>query len=226
MTMHMHTDPAPAEGTPIPSTLGAPGPHGAPAPQSAPAPRNRVGAIITLIVGSILVVFGPALGLTIGGLSLIPTALDFAGQVERVHPSTPIEIPAGGEILLLAPEKAVASIDPSACAVTGDAATAAVAEAPRTSLNTLVNGTNYVSFAQVSSEQGGSVRIDCATTADVLTAPPFPVGSVLGPLGWWTLAGVGLSVVGIVLVIVGIVRLVRAPSATSAAAPAPAPAAH
>lgn len=183
--------------------------YAAPTP-TVPAPRSRVGAIVTLVIGSVLVVLGPVLGLLIGSFSAISPALDIAAETVRLEPSATVTVKSGGSTLLLAPEGSDGTVSAADCTASSGGASLPVGRTSSSTLNLLVNGKNYVSFAQVAPDAGGEVVLQCDSKVDVIAAPPLSVGSVLGPIGAWTAVGFAVSAVGIVLVITGIVRLVRA----------------
>ncbi len=178
-------------------------------------PPSRAGAIVTLVIGAVLTIFGPILGILIGSFALVPQALGLADNTAHVAPTATVELDTGESVFLLAPVADLSAVDHSDCtAETRDSTTAAISYEPASALNTLVNGTRYESFARVTAEEAGTYTLSCDTNVDVISAPPFEFGSFLGPFGWWTAGGLLVSVVGIVLVIVGIVRLATRTSKT------------
>lgn len=182
-----------------------------PYPQTAQRP-SRAGAIVTLVIGAVLTIFGPILGILIGGFALVPQALGLADNTAHVAPTATVELDAGESVFLLAPVADLSAVDHSDCtAEAGEGRTATVAFEPASALNTLVDRARYESFARVTADEPGSYTLACDTSIDVITAPPFEPGSFLGPLGWWSAGGLLVSLAGIVLVIVGIVRLTRTP---------------
>lgn len=182
-----------------------------PYPQTAQRP-SRAGAIITLVIGAVLTIFGPILGILIGSFALVPQALGLAENTAHVAPTATVDIDAGESVFLLAPVADLEAIAHSDCtAEAGDGTAATVSSEPASALNTLANGARYESFARVTADGPGSYTLSCDTSVDVIVAPPFEFGSFLGPLGWWTASGLLVSLVGIVLVIIGIVRVTRTP---------------
>ncbi|MFC0673787.1 hypothetical protein [Brachybacterium hainanense] len=87
---------------------------------------------------------------------------------------------------------------------------------PASTLNTHARGTRYESFGRVTAPETGTYTLSCDTGTDVIAAPPFEVGSFLGPLWWWTAGGLVVSLGGIVLAIIGIVRLATRPTEVTA----------
>lgn len=182
-----------------------------PYPEAAQRP-SRAGAIVTLVIGAVLTISGPILGILIGSFALVPQALGLAENTAHVAPTATIDLDAGESVFLLtkvADRKAIAHSDCAAEA--GDGTAATVSYEPASALNTLAHGTRYESFARVTADEPGTYTVSCDTSVDVITAPPFEFGSFLGPLGWWSAGGLLVSLVGIVLVIIGIVRLTRTP---------------
>lgn len=180
-------------------------------PQTVQRP-SRAGAIITLVLGAVLTIFGPILGILLGSFALVPQAFGLAEHTAHVAPTATVELDAGESVFLLAPVADLSAVDHGDCtAEAGGGAAAAVAFEPASALNTLVDGARYESFASVTADEAGSYTLACDTSVDVITAPPFEFGSFLGPFGWWSAGGLLVSLAGIVLVIVGIVRLTRAP---------------
>lgn len=176
-------------------------------------PRSRTGAIVALVIGAVLTVCGPVLGILIGSFALVPQALGYADTTAHLAPTATVELDAGESLFLLTKVADLEAIDYSDCtAEAGEGTTVTVSYEPASALNTLANGTRYESFARVTADEQGTYTLFCDTSVGVITAPPFEFGSFLGPLGWWTAGGLLVSLAGIVLVIIGVVRLVtRAP---------------
>lgn len=193
-----------------------------PIPQAAAQPpaRSRTTAILALVIGGVLTVFGPIIGILIGSFALITPALGLADTTTRLTPTASIELDAGQSVFLLVPVADLEHAGYQSCTASTDGdVTATVGYEPASALNTLANGTRYESFARVTADTHGIYTLSCDTTVDVITAPPFEIGTFFGPLGSWTAAGLVVSLVGIVLAIIGIVRLVsRAPQPAEAGA--------
>ncbi|MGP5220764.1 hypothetical protein [Arthrobacter rhombi] len=187
-------------------------------PQTAACSRTR--AIITLLIGAVLTVFGPIAGILIGSFALITPALGLADTIAHLTPTASIELDAGQSVFLLTPVAYLENADNHDCTAIADAnVTATVGYEPASALNTHTDGIRYESFARITADEPGTYTVACDSTVDVITAPPFELGSFFGPLGWSTAGGVLVSLVGIVLAIIGIVRLVaRSPHPAGAGA--------
>lgn len=85
-----------------------------PYPQTAQRP-SPAGAIVTLVIGAVLTVFGPILGILIGSFALVPQALGLADNTAHVAPTATVELDAGESVFLLAPVADLEAIDHSAC---------------------------------------------------------------------------------------------------------------
>lgn len=172
--------------------------------------RPRTGAIVTLVIGAVLTVCGPILGLLVGSFALVPSAIGYGESTARLAPTATVDLDAGDSVLLLTPLAALEHADHSACSAgAGDGTEATVSPERASALNTHANGIRYESFARVTADERGAYTLSCDTDIDVIAAPPFEPGSFLGPLAWWTTGGLVVSLIGIVLTIVGIVRLTR-----------------
>jgi hypothetical protein len=187
-------------------------------PQTAPAAsrprtRSRTGGIVALVIGAVLTVCGPVLGILIGSFALVPSALGYAEDTARLAPTAIVELDAGESVYLLAPVADLGAADHGACrAEARDGSAATVSHEPASALNVHADGSRYESFARVTADERGAYTLSCDADVDVIAAPPFELGSFFGPFGWWTAGGLLVSLVGIDPVIVGIVRLVtRAP---------------
>lgn len=183
------------------------------APSTTPTRSPRTGAIIVLVIGAILTITGPVFGILAGSFAMIPGALDIADSTTEISPAGTVALEAGESVYLLGPVANLDQLDHESCTVVGpDDEPATVAFAPASALNTLVDGTRYEAFAQLTASTAGAYDITCQTSSiPVVTAPPFTLGGLLGPLAWWSIAGIALSLIGIVMVIIGIVRLARSP---------------
>lgn len=172
---------------------------------------SRSAPLAMLIIGALLTVGGPFLGAVIGSFAMVPGALGYADRTVELAPSGTVRLEAEESVLLLAPVAELASADHAQCsAEAADGTAAAVTFEPASTLNTRSSGTRYESFARVTAQTDGTHTLTCDTEPRVIAAPPFEMGSLLGPLAWWTAGGLVVSALGVVLVIVGIVRLTRA----------------
>ncbi|MEV0393235.1 hypothetical protein [Polymorphospora rubra] len=185
-----------------------------PTPPSVARARSRTGAIIALILGAILTISGPVLGVLVGSLALVPSALSYADSTTRLAPTGTVELDPGKSVFLLAPVADLEHADHQTCrAHTGNGVEATVTYEPASALNTLVSGTRYESFGRVTATARGEYTITCEADVDVVAAPPFHLFEVFGPLARWTAGGIALSligVIGMIGVIVGIVGISRA----------------
>ncbi len=157
-----------------------------------------------------LLIAGPILGIVAGSLSIIPARLSIDASATDVGPSATIPLEAGKRIYLLAPVPELEQISHEDCTATFSGGDATVAFEPASALNTLVNATTYESFASITAATGGDYTLTCDTTAPVVTAPPFDLAGIFGPFLWLTLAGILVGVAGLVLLVIGIVRVARA----------------
>lgn len=175
-------------------------------------PTVRTGAIITLVIGAILMISGPILGVLAGAFSMIPTAIEVGDNIAEISPTATVTLETQESVYLLAPVAELEHLDHGACAAHGpDGDAAGVTFAPASALNILVKGQRYESFAQVTATTTGHHTITCETDdIPVVAAPPFTVG-IFGTFAWWTIGGIIISVIGVALVIIGIVRLARNP---------------
>lgn len=177
---------------------------------TAPVRRSRTGSIVLLVLGAVLVLAGPVLGVIAGTLSMIPTSLSVAGSAADVRPEATIPLDAGKKIYLLAPVPQLGQISHEDCTATAPDAEAAVVFEPASALNTLVDGTTYESFASITPTVAGDYTIACDTTVPVVTAPAFDLAGLFGPFLWLTLTGILVGIAGLIMVIVGIARVARA----------------
>lgn len=178
-------------------------------PRSTPA-SSRVSAIVALVIGAVLTISGPVIGVLVGSFALVPTAVNFGESTIRVDPSRSLHLESGEEVTLLAPVSDLEHADPEMCtASTPNGSAATITYEPASTLNTLVGGTRYESFARVTATADGQQAITCQTDIDVVAAPPFQLSELFGPLVWWTAGGFIVSLLGVALAIVGLVRLTR-----------------
>ncbi|GAB3618566.1 hypothetical protein GCM10027416_31230 [Okibacterium endophyticum] len=180
--------------------------------------RPRTGAIATLIIGAILTITGPIFGVLAGSFAMVPGALGIADDTAEVSPTGTVTLDAGESVYLLVPVASLENVSHESCTATGpEGAVTTVAFAPASALNTLVSGSRYESFALVTATERGPQSITCATeNTPVVAAPPFMVEALLGPLAWWSIGGLAVSIVGVVMVIIGIVGIARKDKPASA----------
>lgn len=180
-------------------------------PQTQSRP-SRTGAIITLVIGAILTITGPIFGVLAGAFSMVPAAIEVGDNTAEISPSGIVALDAEASVFLLAPVAELEHLNHDICSVTGPNGEAApVSFAPASALNTLVNGQRYESFAQVTAATTGPHDITCDTDSiPVVAVPPFT--GLFGTFAWWPIGGLAVSLIGVVLVIIGIVRVARKPS--------------
>ena len=178
---------------------------------AAPERRTAVGAIVALVIGAILTIAGPVLGVLAGSLAVIPGALETAARTIEVSPSGEVSLDAGESLYLLAPVADLERVTHQDCTASDSrGGTAPIAFAPASALNTLVDGERYESFARLTAASAGPQLITCRVDGvPVVGAPPFAAAPFFGPLLGWSVGGIAVAVVGVALVIVGIVRLAR-----------------
>jgi|GEM_PF-4182388 len=173
-------------------------------------PQSHTKAIVLVVVGALLVLGGPVLGSLIGSFALIPGAFNTIEQVALVQPAATIRLEADERIFLLAPVTRLDEIAHTDCTVESAPQPTEVAFTPASALNTLAYGDRYESFGVITAGQPGDYTINCAATeVPVVTAPPFELRTFFGPLLWSTVGGLVLAAGGVVMVIVGIVKLSR-----------------
>ena len=181
-------------------------------PQGVRQRPPRTGAIVALVIGGILAVTGPVTGVLVGAFAMIPSAIKFGDNTTQLSPDSLVTLEADASVFLLAPVADLEGLGPDSCAVAGpDGAAVTVAFAPASALNTLVRSERYESFARVTATTAGPHAIVCDTAGvPVISAPPLT--SMIAALAGWSIGGLAVSLAGVVLVIIGIVFLVRAPS--------------
>ncbi|KAB1655333.1 hypothetical protein F8O01_11945 [Pseudoclavibacter chungangensis] len=183
-------------------------PQGVPVKRPA-TQRGRAGAVAVLVIGIVLVVL-VAPGSLIAGL--VWTAVS-TGSVEDelvpVAPTGTVPLRAGSTASIYL-AGGYGSSDVS-CSVTGPDEADVPVVALRGSSSTEVNGMRYERVAELRAPLDGDYRFEClGPPATMVYAHPSSIGaSLVVPV----LVGVGASIVvgifGLVLVVVGIVRLVR-----------------
>lgn len=195
-------------------------PHYAPylPPQVIAHAPSKAVPITAVVIGAVLLVIAPVLGLLIGSFAMIPPALDTAAQVVSASPSGTVELRRGASVYLMAPESATPAIEPAECVATAEDGTRLpVDAAPAGAWGTRFGDDYFRSFAKVTAAEAGIVTITCADArSPVMTAPAFSPEVLLRPFAWWAIGGLVAGVIGLVLTIVGIVGLVRKPQPRAA----------
>lgn len=198
----------PAQSVPYgaPAPQAEPLPYGAPAagPAPAPAPPRRRKGLVMLIVGLVLLlVVGPLM--TIGGIvwgvgSLVSDTA--AGPTAMEGGELTMELPASDMLLIYVPS---ADADAAQCTLAeGDAQTV-----PSSSTVTFPDGTEYEQIMGVAAVSDTTVTISCTGTDGAAYMGPYGMLDMMGPLLIGVIVGVLAGLVGLVLTIIGIVRLVR-----------------
>lgn len=186
-----------------------------PIPPSYRPPRRRAssGAITMLVVGIVLFVIGPVLGILSGTFSLAAKAIDYESSIVDIAPVGTVDLADNERAFLLAPSDAIPAVGHSACsaAMRSGAPAQVTAVSPRSFVGLSWRG-RYEAFAQVSATEPGQVTIRCDTAGiPVVSARSLDPGEFLAPLLWWTVGGFGAAAIGLVLGIVGLVGVVRGP---------------
>lgn len=189
-----------------PPGFGQPG-GGFPAgpPVKRPTP---VGAIVMIILGGLLMVGGLPVGALTGTALMIPAAIGLADDFVAVSPAGTIEAEAGDTVSLY-----LAGGDPTGadCRATGpDGADAAIA--PATISSTVESdGLSYELIGTVEAASAGTYTIECdtSTTSTAFATIGSPGMTLAAPVIWGAVIGGIVSLVGIVLLVIGIVKLVR-----------------
>lgn len=185
----------------VPQTGPLPAPGG-----SGPAPRKRRG-LWPLIVGLVLlVVVAPVV--TIGGIiwSISSLAVDAStGPVAMEGATAQVEVPANEMLIVYVPKADEATAE---CTAEG-ADPGAVTTVPSSTDTTFGDGSEYVQVLGVAAVQDTTVTVTCTGTDAPAHLGPYSVFSMAGPLLIGLVIGVLAGLIGLVLTIVGIVKLVR-----------------
>jgi hypothetical protein len=186
---------------------------------SPPAPvksHTKTGAIVTLVVGAILMIGGPILGGLAGGGVIM---LGFYNSTVPLSPIATVEIAADDSLILMAPVPDLDHVGYRSCQATTDtgvpatvtyepAGTLNMTYDPTSVLNTLV-GKRYESFGRITATTAGTYTVSCETDVAVALAPPITASQIVKLTLLWMGAGFVLSLIGMVLTIIGIVRVTR-----------------
>ncbi|GAA2829888.1 hypothetical protein FB468_0332 [Leucobacter komagatae] len=187
-------------------------PAPAPAP---PAPRqSKVGAIIAVVLGAILLLGGLPFGVAIGGIATVPQALGMIEGITEVAPSGAVTAKAAGDkFYLLGPSHAAGAVAPEFCTATGASGESIrIDPVSASAYSSDFGGRDFSAFAVLRAPSTGDIVIQCETEdGAVLAAPAFNLTSFFSPLFWWSVGGAVATLVGLVLLIVGIVLLARGP---------------
>lgn len=206
----------PHEQQPAPYGPGTPpAPSAPPAPAAPPAPRqSKVGAIVAVVLGAILLLCGLPFGVAIGGIATVPQALGMIEGITEVAPSGSVTAKAEGDkFYLLGPAHAVGAVAPELCTATGASGESIrIDPVSASAYSSDFGGSDFSAFAALRAPSGGDIVIQCETEGvAVLAAPAFNLTSFFSPLFWWSVGGAVATLVGIVFLIVGIVLLARGP---------------
>jgi hypothetical protein len=173
------------------------------------ARRSRAGGVVLIVIGTVLLIGGPILGVVTGGLAMIPAGLDLAENTRSVQPETSIALENGKQLYLLAPAAQLSQVSDQDCAADVSGIQVEIRSEPAGTLRTFVHDTAYKSFASFIAPRAGDYTISCDTTVPLVTAPPFSLLGLFGPFLWLTLTGIGLGIGGLATIIIGIVRVIR-----------------
>ncbi|HJG90175.1 MAG TPA: hypothetical protein K8V81_00480 [Brachybacterium massiliense] len=204
-------DPYAPQTGPLPGSVSSGHGYGAgygPGPgQSAPqAPRRRRG-LWPLIIGLVLLV-GVAPVVTIGGFiwSISSLAGDATtGPVPMEGATAQIEVPANEMLIVYVPKADEATAE---CTAEG-ADPGAVTTVPSSSDTTFGNGEEYVQVLGIAAVQDTTVTVTCTGTDAPAHLGPYSMVSMAGPLLIGLVVGVLAGLIGLVLTVIGIVKLVR-----------------
>lgn len=178
--------------------------------QRGESPRRRRGAVITLLVGVVLTLLLPPLGVLGAVVSGIGGAIGSAGGPVFVGPNPNlVEVREGREVRLIVPADTHAP-HLTACEVTAPSgAEVGLQELPLVEATEYRHGDDiYFAFARFQALESGEYVVDCSDAQAVVAATVHGTTPWLLPL---ILLGGGVigGIVGVTLLIVGIVRLVR-----------------
>ena len=175
-----------------------------------PPPRKpRTGAVVTIVIGIVLLIGGPITGVIGGAVSVVPQGIHYAESVSPVNPTATVDLDSGGTAVLLSPTNVVATVTPAMCTARSANGSLATVSADWSSYTITTNGAEYKSFARVTALASGETTITCDTSAPVVVAPALKFRELLGSFAWWLLGGAAVAVVGLAVLIVGILRLRR-----------------
>ncbi|GAB3061169.1 hypothetical protein [Sediminivirga luteola] len=184
-------------------------------PSAGPGTRARSGSasrgIVLIVVGAVLFLAGPVAGVLGGSAAMVPSSLSVAGSTVEVGTTTTLTLQEGERIVLLAPRGQLADVSASDCAVTAPDGTAQAGpdREPASTLNTMVSGETYESFAGFTASAAGAYELSCRTDVPVVAMPPVSALGMLSPMLWGAAAGLLGSVSGLVLLVLGLVRMAR-----------------
>ena len=177
-----------------------------PGPGARLAPRRRRG-LWPLIIGLVLLV-GVAPVVTIGGFiwSISSLAGDApTGPVPMEGATAQIEVPANEMLIVYVPKADEATAE---CTAEG-ADPGAVTTVPSSSDTTFGNGEEYVQVLGIAAVQDTTVTVTCTGTDAPAHLGPYSMVSMAGPLLIGLVVGVLAGLIGLVLTVIGIVKLVR-----------------
>lgn len=185
-------------------TLGVPA--APPAPPAGTAPQKRRG-LVMLVVGLVLLLLvGPAA--TVIGLvtSLGSLAGDASqGPTVMTGSSVELELPAREMVILYVPAE-----DAGTAQCTAESSVpGALTTVPSSTPTTFGDGSEYVQVLGVASLEDATVTLSCTGTDAPAHLGPYSMLGMMGPLVIGPLVGLVAGLTGLVLTIIGIVRLTR-----------------
>lgn len=200
---------APAYGQQSPPPYGAPPAYGAPGTYPGQRPPRRAGAIISIVVGALLMIGAPIAGLIIGALMALGgfSGLSDMAEIDTVRDGSTVRLEANRERAVFVE---ASSGDRMHCAVTDPAGqpvnvTTYHLGAPDGSGTALTGVTFRTTTA-------GDYTIDCDLPASangpIMVSDPLNLDDFAGA-GVVIIIGFLIGLAGLVLLIIGIVWLVR-----------------
>lgn len=173
-------------------------------------PRMHTGLSLSLIIiGALLFLSGPVIGLLMASSAGLSSALGELGNQARFNDTTTVDAPDGGTFFLYTAQKTLPS--EAICAVRlADGQPIPVGAAPREQ-NTNAGWTRFESFARFDLPAHSNATVTCSEQpGDVVVGPKFDDAAFLGDMFGWTLTGGALIMaVGFASTIVGIVKYPR-----------------
>jgi hypothetical protein len=172
-----------------------------------PRPR-RTGPIVMIVVGALLMILGPIIGIVAAASAGMDTFNEIANDGATVENGGTVSLPAGVDRVVYSESGEVSSFSCDIVDPAGQAVSTRGAEGDGQD----VDGGTIVPGVAFTTTEAGSYTVDCGLPAEasqtLLVAPPLDFGGLLGA-GVAVLVGLGAGFLGLVLLIIGIVWLVR-----------------
>ncbi|MEE6294627.1 hypothetical protein [Georgenia wangjunii] len=183
-----------------------PGGYGG-APQG-PRPKRK-GAVITLVIGALLLILGPIIGFAVAAAGSAGAIGDIANDGVTVANPGMVDLPADAERVVY--RESLASDANFTCDITGpDGQPVPSTEADANGQG--IDGQTVLYGVEFTTGEAGTYTIDCdlPPSADqtLLVTPPLDIGGLIGA-GIAFIVGLGVGFLGFIVLIIGIVWLVR-----------------